>query len=97
MTPRSLIFALALLIAVPAAAQNQCSLGMTMTCPNNTSCTAVTTNTGTNMCTGEYIVAILIDDPQDRGSVSGFQNGLEEVLIIVEGVHAPIPDAPTPN
>src|SRR5882724_3841479 len=28
---------------------------------------------------------------------SGFQNGLEEVLIIVEGVHAPIPDAPAPN
>lgn len=28
---------------------------------------------------------------------SGFQNGLEEVLIIVEGVHAPIPDAPVQN
>jgi len=27
-------------------------------------------------------------------SLSGFKNGLEEVLIIVEGVHAPIPDAP---
>jgi len=26
-------------------------------------------------------------------SLSGFKNGLEEVLIIVEGVHAPIPDA----
>jgi len=28
---------------------------------------------------------------------SGFQNGLEDVLIVVEGVHAPIPDLPTPN
>lgn len=28
---------------------------------------------------------------------SGFQNGLEEVLIIIEGVHAPIPDAPNAN
>lgn len=28
---------------------------------------------------------------------SGLQNGLEEVLIIIEGVHAPIPDAPSPN
>jgi len=28
---------------------------------------------------------------------SGFQNGLEEVLIIVQGVHAPIPDAPLAN
>lgn len=28
---------------------------------------------------------------------SGFQNGLEEVLIVVEGVHAPIPDAPLGN
>jgi rod shape-determining protein MreC len=28
---------------------------------------------------------------------SGFQNGLEEVLIVVEGVHAPIPDAPPGN
>ncbi|MGH9559469.1 MAG: rod shape-determining protein MreC [Bryobacteraceae bacterium] len=28
---------------------------------------------------------------------SGFQNGLEEVLIVVEGVHAPIPDAPPPD
>jgi rod shape-determining protein MreC len=26
---------------------------------------------------------------------SGFQNGLEEVLIIIEGVHAPIPDTPS--
>jgi len=28
---------------------------------------------------------------------SGFQNGLEEVLIIVEGVHTQIPEAPAPN
>jgi rod shape-determining protein MreC len=27
-------------------------------------------------------------------SLSGFKNGLEEVLIILEGVHMPIPDAP---
>jgi rod shape-determining protein MreC len=30
-------------------------------------------------------------------SLSGSKNGLEEVLIIVEGVHAPIPDAPIAN
>jgi rod shape-determining protein MreC len=30
-------------------------------------------------------------------SLSGFKNGLEEVLIIVEGVHTPIPDAPVGN
>jgi rod shape-determining protein MreC len=30
-------------------------------------------------------------------SLSGFKNGLEEVLIIVEGVHAPIPDTPATN
>jgi len=30
-------------------------------------------------------------------SLSGFKNGLEEVLIIIEGVHAPIPDAPVTN
>lgn len=29
-------------------------------------------------------------------SLSGFKNGLEEVLIIVEGVHAPIPSAAAP-
>jgi rod shape-determining protein MreC len=28
---------------------------------------------------------------------SGFRNGLEEVLIIIEGVHAPIPDMPALN
>jgi rod shape-determining protein MreC len=28
---------------------------------------------------------------------SGLQNGLEEVLIVIEGVHAPIPDAPVAN
>src|SRR5579862_328169 len=28
---------------------------------------------------------------------SGFQNGLEEVLIIIEGIHAPIPDTPPGN
>jgi rod shape-determining protein MreC len=27
-------------------------------------------------------------------SLSGFRNGLEQVLIVVEGVHVPIPDAP---
>jgi rod shape-determining protein MreC len=27
-------------------------------------------------------------------TLSGFKNGIEEVLIIVEGVHSPIPDAP---
>ncbi|MDP9113423.1 MAG: rod shape-determining protein MreC, partial [Acidobacteriota bacterium] len=27
---------------------------------------------------------------------SGLQNGLEDVLIVVEGVHVPIPDAPAP-
>jgi rod shape-determining protein MreC len=30
-------------------------------------------------------------------SLSGFKNGLEEVLIIVEGVHSAIPDAPVTN
>jgi rod shape-determining protein MreC len=30
-------------------------------------------------------------------SLSGFKNGQEEVLIIVEGVHATIPDAPVAN
>jgi rod shape-determining protein MreC len=30
-------------------------------------------------------------------SLSGFRNGLEEVLIIIEGVHAPIPNAPVTN
>jgi rod shape-determining protein MreC len=30
-------------------------------------------------------------------SLSGFKNGLEEVLIIVEGVHVPVPDAPLTN
>jgi rod shape-determining protein MreC len=30
-------------------------------------------------------------------SLSGFKNGLEEVLIIVEGVHMQIPDAPVTN
>ena len=28
---------------------------------------------------------------------TAFQNGFEDVLIIIEGVHAPIPDAPLPN
>ena len=28
---------------------------------------------------------------------SGFQNGLEEVLIVIEGVHAPIPEVPSSN
>ncbi|HEY2846009.1 MAG TPA: rod shape-determining protein MreC [Bryobacteraceae bacterium] len=30
-------------------------------------------------------------------SPSGLQNGLEDVLVILEGDHAPIPDAPVPN
>jgi rod shape-determining protein MreC len=30
-------------------------------------------------------------------TLSGFRNGLEEVLIVVEGVHAPVPDAPLTN
>jgi rod shape-determining protein MreC len=30
-------------------------------------------------------------------TLSGFRNGLEEVLIIIEGVHAPIPESPVTN
>jgi rod shape-determining protein MreC len=30
-------------------------------------------------------------------SPSGMQNGLEEVLVVIEGVHAPIPDLPASN
>jgi hypothetical protein len=67
--------ALALLIAVPAFSQGQCNLGMAMTCTNG-QCTAVTTNNGSNMCTGEYFVAIIIDDAQGRGIVTNFHQNL---------------------
>jgi len=74
--PRILSFAaLALLMAIPAAAQIQCNLAMTMTCTGGT-CTAVTTNNGVNMCTGEYIVALLINDDLNRGSVTNFHTSL---------------------
>jgi len=62
-------------MAIPAVAQNQCNLGMTINCANGT-CTAVTTNNGSNMCTGEYIVAIFINDEQDRGTVTNFTTNL---------------------
>ncbi|HEX9407166.1 MAG TPA: hypothetical protein VF975_07605, partial [Thermoanaerobaculia bacterium] len=48
---------------------------MTINCANGT-CTAVTTNNGSNMCTGEYIVAIFINDEQDRGTVTNFTTNL---------------------
>src|SRR5881409_2080180 len=74
--PRILPFAaLALLMAIPAAAQNQCNLAMTINCTGGT-CSAVTTNNGSSMCTGEYIAAILINDEQDRGSVTNFHTTL---------------------
>src|SRR5216684_6081370 len=74
--PRLLpLIALTVLMAIPAAAQNQCTLTMTMNCTGG-NCTAVTTNSGSTMCSGEYVVAILIDDDQNRGTVTNFQQTL---------------------
>lgn len=43
----------------------------------------------------------IVRDGKSRKEVflnpSGMQNGLEEVLVVIEGVHAPIPEAPAAN
>jgi hypothetical protein len=62
-----IVAALALLIALPVFAAGPCSLSMSLSC-NSTSapgqaagsqtCTAVTLNNGTNVCSGEFIAAI---------------------------------------
>ena len=52
--------ALAALLALPAVAATPCNLTMSMSCANGT-CTALTTNSGATMCTGQYIAAIFVN------------------------------------
>ncbi|HVS31538.1 MAG TPA: hypothetical protein VMS98_08780, partial [Thermoanaerobaculia bacterium] len=53
---RTVLFALATVLALPAAAQQLCSLDMTVTCSpgsnNTSSCTSTTRNAGTTSCGG---------------------------------------------
>jgi hypothetical protein len=68
--PLSLLFLL--LLAFPAAAQT-CDLAITVTCTDSGECSSVTTNNGSNTCTGEYYIGYFVDaDAQ----LSGFSNTL---------------------
>ncbi|HLJ73927.1 MAG TPA: hypothetical protein VKU62_05035, partial [Thermoanaerobaculia bacterium] len=50
-----------------------CNLGISLSC-NGGNCTAVTTNNGSNACSGEYITGIIIEDSQGRGTVTNFHS-----------------------
>lgn len=55
-----LLGALSLLLALPAAAQNSCNLGLSMTCDSSNVCSATVANNGTTACSGDYVVAIAV-------------------------------------
>ena len=74
--PRSLkLFAVALFLACPLVAAAPCNLTMTFNCVNG-ACTAVTTNSGSTLCTGEYIAAIFADVDTGQASVTNFRTTL---------------------
>src|SRR2546428_4830948 len=64
--------ALAALLALPAVAATPCNLTMSMSCANGT-CTALTTNSGATMCTGQYIAAIFVNVAAGQVTVSNFR------------------------
>ncbi|HYS55332.1 MAG TPA: hypothetical protein VER58_16365 [Thermoanaerobaculia bacterium] len=64
--------ALALLLAFPAIAATPCNLTMSINCVNGT-CTGVTTNNGTGVCSGEFIGGIFVDVASGQASVSNFR------------------------
>jgi hypothetical protein len=66
----------------PALAQqsSQCNLQMTMTCTNpvggSSTCTAVTLNAGTNVCSGAYFIGFFSDAPPSTASFVAPTNNL---------------------
>ncbi|HEY6843993.1 MAG TPA: hypothetical protein VI391_07480, partial [Thermoanaerobaculia bacterium] len=58
-----------------SASSGACNLGMTLNC-NGANCSATTINNGSNVCSGQYIVGFVIDDPQNRGTVTNFATTL---------------------
>lgn len=80
MTRRLMLFALALLLSLPALAATPCNLEITVTCtpgPNgSTSCTSITRNAGSNSCTGEYISAWFADASSTKVRASIAENSL---------------------
>src|SRR5438445_9642857 len=64
--------ALVALLTLPAVAATPCNLTMSMSCANG-ACTAVTTNSGGTMCTGEYIAAIFVNVAAGQATVSNFR------------------------
>jgi len=71
-----LLLSLTLLLALPAAAQNACTLDITMNCtlPH---CAATVVNSGTNTCSGDYYVGFwVVGDQQNTAVVAGIQQNL---------------------
>src|SRR5579884_1185501 len=52
-----------------------CNLGMTLSC-NGANCSATTVNNGSNTCTGSFIAGFVIEDQQNRGTVTNFSTTL---------------------
>lgn len=82
MTRRTALVCLtALFFVVPAWAQSTCNLQINVSCPTLRSgqggvCTAVTTNIGTNVCSGEYITGFFIELPPSVVQLSGYDSGI---------------------
>ena len=69
------LFAAAVSLALPLAAQQTCNLQINVSCKtgSNTSCTSTTLNAGSSVCSGEYLVGYYITG---TGQVSGLSSSL---------------------
>lgn len=69
------LLVLAFLLALPLGARANCNLQMTMSCATG-SCTAVTTNSGTTACSGEFIVGYIINEPPPAATITNLTTTL---------------------
>ncbi len=75
---RSILFlSLSLLLALPAAAQNACNLGITLSCDSEYHCSSTVTNNGRNTCSGDYVVGFwVLGQGQNQASVTDLNQNL---------------------
>lgn len=69
-------FVFLLVCATPVFAQNACNLSMTLECTATGACTAVTTNNGSSVCTGEFVTGFIAQTTRAQATIGGFHNSL---------------------
>jgi len=72
------IAVLALLLLTTAVSAQTCNLGISVTCNQNGNCTAVTTNNGSNICSGIFYTGFEAPGAAASGALTQFNSGLAD-------------------